>query len=304
MSASAGVVPVVYVRTWTAGAGQLAVPPTVRSAGVPSVPPKIGVTWPPRAVNAGAVTQKTPVVGWVTLALLRPFEIAVSTIPEELTDANTCGCADSATTAVAAFGTSVRVDSFTLSPVTALLAILPVVIELSAIFAVVTAFFLIFEVVTASLTILPVLTEFPWSWLAPIFFAAKAVAPPSTRNTAIEDITFAYVSRLRICFTGDISLVEVRKMTRLECPLFAVNQREPSKLLRKKEGRTDARPSRAYRAVTRPLRQRRADHPDFGPDSGFGSPGRIEHCGAPAAEPLTAERRFGVPGAYRGTRGA
>ena len=30
----------------------------------------------------------------------------------------------------------------------------------------------------------------------------KAVAPPRTRKTAIEDITFAYVSRLLICFTG------------------------------------------------------------------------------------------------------
>ena len=47
-------------------------------------------------------------------------------------------------------------------------------------------------------------TEFDWSCLAVILLAAKAVAPPKMKNTAMDDITFAYVSRWRICFTEDL----------------------------------------------------------------------------------------------------
>jgi hypothetical protein len=57
------------------------------------------------------------------------------------------------------------------------------------------------------LTILPVLIELALISLAPIFLtAAKAVAPPRIRKTARDDITFAYVSRLRICFKS-LSLI-------------------------------------------------------------------------------------------------
>ena len=63
--------------------------------------------------------------------------------------------------------------------------------------------FLIFVLVTAFFLILAAVTAFRFSCFEPTLFlpsceAAKAVAPPSTRNTAIEDITLAYVSRLRI----------------------------------------------------------------------------------------------------------
>src|SRR3954452_24626303 len=80
----------------------------------------------------------------------------------------------------------------------------PFVTAALAIFAVVIEFFLIFDAVTAFLLILAVVIEPPFSSLLPIFLAAKAAPPPKTRKTAIEDITFAYVSRLRICFTGSL----------------------------------------------------------------------------------------------------
>jgi hypothetical protein len=79
----------------------------------------------------------------------------------------------------------VNEPSLTLAPVTALFLI----------FAVVTAFLFSFAVVTALAFSCFLPTLFLASWLA-----AMAVAPPRTRNTAIDDITFAYVSRLRSCF--------------------------------------------------------------------------------------------------------
>ena len=74
----------------------------------------------------------------------------------------------------------------TFTPVTAALAILAPLIALLLIFASVTALFLIFAVVIAFFLI----------WLEPTLFlasfvAAKAVAPPRRRKTAIVDITLA-----------------------------------------------------------------------------------------------------------------
>jgi len=69
----------------------------------------------------------------------------------------------------------------------------------------VTASFLIFAVVTAFFLIFAVVTEFFFSCLVPTLFfgswVAANAAPPRTRKTAIDYITFAYVSRLCICFT-------------------------------------------------------------------------------------------------------
>jgi hypothetical protein len=69
----------------------------------------------------------------------------------------------------------------------------------------VTAPFLIFVLVTAFLLIFAAVTAFFYSCLLPTLFvpsceAANAAPPPRTRKTAIDDITFAYVSRLRSCF--------------------------------------------------------------------------------------------------------
>ena len=69
----------------------------------------------------------------------------------------------------------------------------------------VTAPFFSLDPVTAPFLILPADTAFFFSWLLPTLFllmvvAATAVAPPRTRKTAIDDITFAYVSRLAKCF--------------------------------------------------------------------------------------------------------
>ena len=69
------------------------------------------------------------------------------------------------------------------------------------ILAVLTAPFLIFPSATASFASLPVTIALPLISSVPILVAAKAVAPPRTKNTAIDDITFAYVSRLRTWFT-------------------------------------------------------------------------------------------------------
>src|SRR6188472_119877 len=69
------------------------------------------------------------------------------------------------------------------------------------IFAVLIEFFLIFDAVTAFFLIFAVVIELPLISFEPIFLAAKAVAPPRMRKTAIDDITFAYVSRLLMSFT-------------------------------------------------------------------------------------------------------
>ncbi len=96
--------------------------------------------------------------------------------------------------------------SATFSVVTAPLTILPVTTEPSASLALMIDPSAILVVVTAPSLIFGPVTAFFFSCFEPTLFlprweAAKAVAPPSSRKTAMLDITFAYVIRLRICFT-------------------------------------------------------------------------------------------------------
>src|ERR1700710_1589253 len=97
---------------------------------------------------------------------------------------------------VAAFGTVAVAPAFTFSPVTAPLAILLEVMALAWSAAGPTASAFSFGAVMAPFLIFTWVTALAFSCLAPTLFlrrwpAARAVAPPRMRKTAIEDITFA-----------------------------------------------------------------------------------------------------------------
>src|SRR4051812_31149641 len=154
---------------------------------------------PDRSEAGTAWTLRVKPISSLTLGRRRPRDVQVST--ESLNVAAALGASSKQTPSTSWVpegqaglkvpglrSAEVRLPSATLTPVTALFLILAVVMDS----------FLIFDAVTAFFFSLPVVIELPLISFEPIFLAAYAAPPPRTRKTAIDDITFAYVIRLRI----------------------------------------------------------------------------------------------------------